>query len=300
VPEARPLPPPGIPAAEVEITDELVRSLLRSQHPDLAELPLHRFGSGWDNTTYRLGDDLAVRIPRRRIGAEQIRKEQEWLTLVASGLPIPVGAPIRVGRPEFGYPWTWSVVPWIDGVSAEGADPDPGEAARLGQFLNALHRPGPDDAPRSSYRGGPLTDRALSVEERLPRLDTSLLDVSVDEIKDTWHRVKTLPVDRDPVWLHGDLHARNIVVDGGEIAGVIDWGDLCVGDPATDLAVAWMLFPVSAHGEFREAYGTISDTTWERARGWAIFFGVVIVDAGAVDDPVWAEAGARALARACA
>ncbi|MDJ0665469.1 MAG: aminoglycoside phosphotransferase family protein [Acidimicrobiia bacterium] len=295
----RELPPPGIPAAEVEITDELVRGLLRSQHPDLADQALNLFGSGWDNTTYRLGSGLAVRLPRRQLGAEMILKEQRWVPVVASGLPIPVGLPIRVGQPEFGYPWTWSVIPWIDGVSAEVADPDPGEAARLGQFLNALHKPGADDGPRSSHRGCPLTKRARSVEERLPRLDRSLLDVSIDQIWDAWQLAKTLPIDREEVWLHGDLHARNIIVDDGQIAGVIDWGDICVGDPATDLSVAWMLFPDSTHDDFRRAYGPISEATWERARGWAIFFGVVMVDAGASDDPVWARAGARTLARAC-
>lgn len=295
----RPLPPPGIPSAEVEITDELVLALLRSQHPDLAERPLRLFGSGWDNTTYRLGPDLAVRLPRRQLGAEMIRKEQRWLPAVVAGLPIPVATPVRVGQPEFGYPWTWSVVPWIDGFSAEVADPDPSEAARLGLFLKALHQPGPNDAPRNSYRGCPLTDRARSVEERLPRLNTALLDVSIDQIRDVWQRAKTMPIDEEPVWLHGDLHARNIVVHDGRIVGVIDWGDLCVGDPATDLAVAWMLFPNSAHDALRTGYGRVSDATWERARGWAIFFGVVMVDAGARDDPVWAAAGARTLVRAC-
>ena len=300
MPEPKPLPPPGIPAAEVDITDDLVRSLLRSPHPDLNELPLRLFGSGWDNTTYRLGTELAVRVPRRRLGAEMILKEQRWLRMLASRLPLPVGAPIRIGRPEFGYPWTWSVVDWVDGESAEMAIPDPGEGARLGEFLRALHVAAPPGAPHNPWRGGPLMHRARSVEERLPRLDTSLLGVPVGDIRRTWDRVKTVPIDIDPVWLHGDLHARNIIVNGGEIAGVIDWGDLCVGDPATDLAVSWMLFPDSAHAEFLSTYGVVGTDTWERARGWAIFFGVVMVDAGASNDPAWARAGARTLMRACA
>lgn len=294
------IPPPGIPRAEVEIDVGLVQRLLDSQHPDLAGLNLRLFGSGWDNTTFRLGDDLAVRLPRRALGAQMIRKEQRWLVDLAPNLPLPIGAPIRKGEPGEGYPWTWSVVPWIEGVSAEHREPDPAEAVRVAEFLVALHHLAPETAPTNVWRGGRVIDRAPSVEERLDRLDVAGFDLDLGTVWSVWNSTKVTPIDLEPTWLHGDLHPRNIIVDEGSVVAIIDWGDLCVGDPATDLAVAWMLFPNRVHAEFRAAYGAISDATWERAQAWAVFFGVVMLDAGVVDDELWAAAGARTLQRVCA
>lgn len=300
VDKPHPIPAPGIPPAEVEITQDLVEALLQDQHPDLADRYLRLFGSGWDNTTYRLGDDLAVRIPRRELGAGMMLKEQRWLPRLAPRLPLPAGAPVRTGLPGRGYPWSWSIVEWIDGVSAEIAAPDPSQAARLGEFLRELHSTAPAEAPHNPWRGIPLADRASSVDQRLDRLEPDDLPVAVEEIRTIWHRVRDVAIDVDERrWLHGDLHPRNVIVDGGEIRAVIDWGDLCAGDPATDLAAAWMMFPNSVHDDFRASYGEMSDATWERARGWAIFFGVIMVDAGRMDDPRWAECGRSTLERVC-
>jgi aminoglycoside phosphotransferase (APT) family kinase protein len=293
------LPPPGIPPAEVEITEELVSALLAAQHPDLMSHGLALFGSGWDNTTYRLGAELAVRLPRRQLGADMMVKEQRWLPQLAPQLPLPIGRPVRLGGPGNGYPWPWNVVEWIDGVSAIEAPIPESDAAVLGSFLASLHQPSPPEAPRNKWRGGALADRAPSVEGRLERLEAHDLSVPVGRIAETWHRASSVPIDTPATWLHGDVHPRNLTVDGGRLAAVIDWGDLCSGDPATDLAAAWLLFPTDAHTALHTAYGDITEATWERARGWAIFFGVVMVDAGRRDDHAWAAAGNEALTRAC-
>ncbi|MEN8195993.1 MAG: aminoglycoside phosphotransferase family protein [Pseudomonadota bacterium] len=292
-------PPQGIPPAEVVITEDLVRELLRSQHPDLNNLELALLGSGWDNTTFRLGAELAVRLPRRKLGADLIRKEQRWLPGFAEHLPLPIPTPTRIGVSGSGYPWPWSIVPWIEGTSATEQPPRPSEAANLGRFLRALHRPSPADAPRNEYRGVPLAARAKAVEAGLARMNPGDMAVTVDEVAGAWARTKTIPIDSAEVWLHGDLHSRNVIVADGRVAGVIDWGDMCVGDPATDLAAAWMLFPTRAHRELRDAYGSISELTWGRARGWAVFFGVVLADSGAGQDDAWASIGRRILERAC-
>ncbi len=299
MPEPAQIPPPGIPPSELEITSELVARLLAEQHPDLAGHDLRLFGSGWDNTTFRLGEDLAVRMPRRKLGAQMMVKEHRWLSELDHDLPLPIGAPVRLGSPGAGYPWSWSVVPWYEGVSAEVEGVNSSQAAIVGEFLQALHVPGPDDAPRNGWRGIPLADRADSVEQRLARLGEVSMNVSWERVSEVWFRVRDIPIDTSDVWLHGDLHARNIIVRDGSLVAIIDWGDLCVGDPANDLAASWMLFPLDAHEQLRAAYGPITEATWERARGWAIFFGVVMVDAGLSDDPAWAEAGMRALERAC-
>jgi aminoglycoside phosphotransferase (APT) family kinase protein len=284
----------------VEITGELVERLVGDQHPDLADRGLRLFGSGWDNTTYRLGADLAVRLPRRQLGADMMVKEHQWLPDLAPRLPLPTGAPVRVGEPGHGYPWPWSIVEWVDGVSAEVVPPDASEAAQMGAFLRALHTPSPPDAPISQWRGGVLADRSFSVKQRIDRLGAEDVDVPLTRLTEAWMRTNTVPpYVGEPVWLHGDLHPRNIIVNDGRIAGIIDWGDLCAGDPATDLAAAWMLFPSRVHPDLRDAYGPVSAETWERARGWAIFFGAIMVDTGRKDDALWAECGRIALSRAC-
>ena len=287
-----------MPPAEVDITVDLVRSLLQDQHPDMADEPIGLYGSGWDNTTYRLGDEMAIRLPRRQLGADMLVKEQRWLPELAPGLPLPTAAPIRIGVPGRGYPWPWSIVPWIEGESAEVAPPDPHEAAKLGDFLRFLHSVAPHDAPLNPWRGGPLDDRSFSVEQRLDRIEPGEMTVPVDRVREVWHRAKDVPIDvADRRWLHGDLHPRNVIVAAGEIRAVIDWGDLGAGDPATDLSAAWLFFPTAWHAQFRSAYGEVSEATWERAIGWAIFFAVIMVDAGRIDDARWAECGNLALER---
>jgi aminoglycoside phosphotransferase (APT) family kinase protein len=284
------------PAAEIDVTPALVRSLLEEQHSDLAGLPLQRVARGWDNDIYRLGNDLMVRLPRRLAGAALILHEQRWLPEVAAtGLPLPVPVPVRVGVPGCGYPWAWSVCPWLPGTELELAPPDDwaDAARRLGAFLAALHRDAPPDAPANPYRGVPLADRAAIFAAGL-----DLLDPTVDRsrVMDEWHRATAAPAwDAPPVWLHGDVHPRNVLVDGGRISAVIDFGDMTAGDPASDLAMAWMAFSPSVRPVFREACGArqpVDDALWERARGWALALGVAMSNG---DDRV-AAIGRRTLA----
>jgi len=133
------------PAAEVEVTEGLVRALLREQHPDLADLALVEVASGWDNLIYRLGDALSVRLPRRATSAVLIEHEQRWLPQLGVGLPLPVPVPLRVGVPGCGYPWPWTISTWLPGRSAELDPPEDLElaAVMLGAFLRALHQPAP-------------------------------------------------------------------------------------------------------------------------------------------------------------
>src|SRR5215469_7389038 len=141
--------PHRMPAAEVDLSERLVRMLLAEQHPDLAHLPVELLANGWDNAMFRLGDSLAVRMPRRQLGARILVNEQRWLPVLASRLPLPVPAPVRIGLPGDGYPWAWSVVPFLPGEPASGTPAfDPREAAvAVGGFLGALHVPAPPEAP---------------------------------------------------------------------------------------------------------------------------------------------------------
>lgn len=267
------------PAAEVDVTPDLVRALLEEQHPDLASLPLVRVARGWDNDIYRLGDDLTVRLPRRLAGAVLILNEQRWLPEVADGLPLPVPVPLRTGAPGAGYPWAWSVCPWLPGVEIERARPDDWAAAarQLGAFLAAVHRPAPADAPSNPHRGVPLADRAAIFAAGLDQLGDT---VDRDALMDAWHRATEAEAwTRGPVWVHGDIHPLNVLVDGGCISAVIDFGDMTAGDPASDLAIAWMLFPPETRPSFRDACGVaepVDDALWTRAWGWALVLGVAM------------------------
>jgi aminoglycoside phosphotransferase (APT) family kinase protein len=289
--------PIGQPAEEVAVTVEKVRALLASQHPDLAQEPLHRVGAGWDNTTFRLGDRLAVRLPRRKQVEQLLLNEQQWLPRLPSPLPLPIPMPVRIGKPEGDVPCAWSVVPWLDGITADRTDAQSDQAPRLAEFFEALHRPAPVEAPRNSHRGIPLANRRNAIEERMERMARLGPPLS-DRLREEWERALDLPIDIPSTWLHGDLHALNVLVKDGGLSGVIDWGDVCQGDRATDLAAVWMIFADRRAREHAIRRCTsVTDVTWQRARGWAISFAVVLSDSGLAGDPSHAAVGKRTLER---
>ena len=234
------------PPAEVVVDESLVRILLREQHPDLADFALTSIGEGWDNKLFRLGDSLVVRLPRRAASAALTEQEHRWLPELSPRLSLPIPVPLRIGRAGCGFPWSWSVVRWFAGQSALLAPPHdmPDIAAALGRFLRELHQPAPDDAPHNPWRSVPLAARTKTTHEYLDRLDGV---VDRGSVLDLWERVLLAPAwPGSPVWIHGDLHPGNLLITGGRISAVLDFGDLAAGDPATDLSVMWMLLPPAA------------------------------------------------------
>jgi aminoglycoside phosphotransferase (APT) family kinase protein len=273
------------PAADVQVDSGLIEALLQEQHPDLSGRPLVDVGEGWDNAVFRLGEDLAVRVPRRAASATLIEREQRWLPALSPRLPVPVPVPVRVGVPGCGYPWQWSVVPWLAGVTALGASiADAAFATSLSEFLVALHEPAAVDAPQNPWRGVPLASRAPSVHEYVDRADR-LVDRAA--VLSTWqHAVSATTWSRPLVWIHGDLHPGNLLVHQGRLSAVIDFGDLTAGDPATDLSVAWML-PGETGSTFRAAYcanRSADRDLWLRARGWALLLGLAYLAHSRGDD----------------
>jgi aminoglycoside phosphotransferase (APT) family kinase protein len=281
------------PSAEVDVDVALVRALLLDQlpdlRPDLAELDIVAVGSGWDNTIFRLGDELTVRLPRRAASAQLIENEQRWLPTLAPKLPLPIPAPVATGRPGLGFPWCWSVGPWLPGDSAADTPPADLEATArtLAGFLRALHQPAPPGAPANPVRGVLLRNRA----ERLhANVDQVAGTIDAPRVLDRWARlVETPPSTGPPLWLHGDLRSANLLVHHGKLSAVIDFGDITAGDPATDLAIAWMLFPPAARAAFLAALDT-DDATWARGQGWALALGVAYV-ANSANDAYLAREG---------
>jgi len=284
----------AMPAADLDVSPELVRTLLRAQHPDLAGLPLARLAHGWDNELYRLGGELVVRLPRRAVAATLVENELAWLPVIATHCSLPVPVPVRRGAPCEAYPYAWSIAPYLP-PRPVGEDMLDDKAARaLGEFVRGLHVTAPPEAPHNALRGVPLADRRERFELALA---TAAQRSAIDgaQLRRAWDHCLAAPVwQHAPVWLHGDLHPHNVLWDGRTPSGIIDFGDITSGDPATDLAIAFMCFGPGERATFLDASGA-DEPTLVRARGWALAIGAAIV---ASDDDGLARLGRRALAAA--
>ncbi|MBB5070078.1 aminoglycoside phosphotransferase (APT) family kinase protein [Saccharopolyspora gloriosae] len=291
---------------EAEYGQDLVRALLRDQHPDLAELRLRSVNGGWDNQQWRLGEELAVRLPRTERAPVLLRNEQTWLPVLASRLPLPTPTPVRIGEPSRLFERTWTVVRWVKG---EPADQVPvthlGAAEALAEFLGALHERAPADAPTNPSRGVPLIGWHEGIDGWFEAIAEH---PGVDDARGVWEKAVAAPVwQGSPQWLHGDLHPANVVVRDGTLAGVIDFGEMCAGDPATDLSAAWLLLPTGAANRFFDAYGPVDEATITRARGWAVVRALGLIGIGQNGrrglpggKPSWESAGYAALERVLA
>ncbi|WP_328916272.1 MULTISPECIES: aminoglycoside phosphotransferase family protein [unclassified Streptomyces] len=296
-------------ATAMDITEELVRDLLREQHPDLADLPVRLGARGWDNQLWRLGDDLAVRLPWATQSADALlRKEHAWLPVLAPHLPLPIPVPQRLGEPSERFPRPWLVTTWVPGEPADRvpATRAADAAVTLAAFLTALHRPAPDGAPAGRDRGGPLADTAEGFDQGLASAAGLGLIRDPDAVRAVWEDAAAAPGWTGPaLWLHGDLHPANILTTNGTFSGVIDFGDLFAGDPAYDLAAAWILLPDGAADRFHATYRPSPDAaTLRRARGWAVLralTGIHIGDAGVHGrpggKPTWGPPAHAALRR---
>ncbi|MDE0572044.1 phosphotransferase [Demequina sp. B12] len=227
------------PAAEVHVDDTLVRSLLAAQHPDLADLTLGPRVEGWDNITYRLGDTLAVRLPRREMGARIATTELDWLPRIGSQWTFPAPVPQRIGQPTDAYPWRWSVVPWIQGDMAYDAPLNVDGARDLGHALAQVHTTAPSDAPLNPVRSRTLRERAETFDHRL-RLIEADHPMRTATLREAF-RAALEAASAPSTWTHLDLHGENVLTRHGRLAGILDWGDAAVGSPATDLGQASVL-----------------------------------------------------------
>jgi aminoglycoside phosphotransferase (APT) family kinase protein len=278
----------GMTHSEIEITAELVRDLLFDQHPDLVDHPVRLGARGWDNQLWRLGDDLAVRLPWATSSADALlRKEHAWLPALAPGLPLPVPVPQRLGEPSERFPRPWIVTTWVPGTPADLAPVTRAAKAAdsLAAFLTALHRPAPEGAPAGRGRGGPLAECAEGFARQLASATEMGLIPDRDAVRAVWEDALAAPEWTKPrLWLHADLHPANVLTADGAFCGVIDFGDLCAGDPACDLAAAWILLPDGAVDRFHDACRPVPDAaTRRRARGWAVLralSGILIGEAG--------------------
>jgi aminoglycoside phosphotransferase (APT) family kinase protein len=281
---------------DVHIDAALVTRLVTAQFPQWAGLPVTPAEpNGWDNRTFRLGDELSVRLPSADRYAAQVEKEHRWLPFLAPRLPLPVPVPLAMGVPGDGYPWRWSVYRWLDGAPASSARVDDlNELARsLAEFLTTLQQVdptgGPPPGPHNFFRGGPpetydaeTRGAIAALHGRIPAATATAAWEAA--LAATWHG--------PPVWVHGDVAATNLLVKDGRLSAVIDFGSSGVGDPACDLTVAWTFLSGESREAFRAALPADA-ATWARGRGWALWKALITLAALVDTDPVEAARARR-------
>jgi aminoglycoside phosphotransferase (APT) family kinase protein len=270
------------------ITPALVSRLVADQFPQWADLPVRPVEhDGWDNATFRLGEDMAVRLPSAGQYALQVDKEHRWLPVLAGRLPLPIPEPLAKGAPAREFPRKWSVYRWLDGDHATaGRVTDPGRfAADLADFLAALYQidpaGGPPPGEHNFFRGGPLTMNDSEARAALAALGAEIDTVRAAEVWETalgasWHG--------PPLWLHGDVSPENLLVRDGHLSAVIDFGCSAVGDPACDLDIAWTFMAGRSRRAFRNRLPA-DEATWARGRGWALWKAMMVLIGALKDDP---------------
>lgn len=266
-------------ADRLQIDESLVRRLVAGQFPQWANLPVRAVGrSGWDNRTFHLGEDMLVRLPSAARYAGQVEKEYTWLPKLAPLLPLSIPTPLALGQPAEGFPWKWSIYRWLAGETAASARiSDLREfATSLGGFLVAFHRIDSTGGPRAGqqnfHRGG-----ALAVYDAETRKAISALKgkIDVDAATKLWDAALSTTWKGSPVWVHGDVSAGNLLVRERRLSAVIDFGQLGVGDPACDLAIAWTLFEGESRRNFRTLLPLDADT-WARGRAWTLWKALIV------------------------
>ncbi|MGA7730583.1 MAG: aminoglycoside phosphotransferase family protein [Chloroflexia bacterium] len=285
---------------EVDTDVSLVGRLLAAQFPHWADMPIEPVPSaGTDNAIYRLGDDMAVRLPRIDWAIEQVHKEHEWLPRLAPLLPLDIPVPLAKGAPGDDYPWHWSVYRWLEGeeATAETIADIRQAATDIAQFILSLQRidttGGPTPGPHNFGRGVPLATRDARTREGIASLSTMF---DADALIEAWEVALQAPVwQGPPIWIHGDLKPGNLLVQQGRLSAVIDFGGLNVGDPACDLIIAWNLFSAETRDVFRAALA-VDDATWARGRGWALSIGLIALPYYQITNPVLAEISRRSIA----
>ena len=282
-----------------EVTEPVVRQLIADQCPQWQHLPLRAVASsGTDNVLYRLGEEYVVRLPMRPSAVPQITREATWLPFLAPHLPVAIPHPVAVGQASADYPASWAVYRWLPGdtaLTAVVAD-QAHIAHQLATFVRALWQvPVGADVPRATgaARGVPLSQRLTLTAEALVAT-RDLVDGAL--LHELWQRAVAAPVwPHASVWVHGDIQPTNLLVEGGELRAVIDFGTLGVGDPAVDLLVAWNYLDAPARRVFREVVA-VDEATWERGRGWALSVALLQLPYYLHTNPVMVASARRVIA----
>ncbi|MEM9550293.1 MAG: aminoglycoside phosphotransferase family protein [Pseudomonadota bacterium] len=262
----------------IRIAPETVAALVKAQFPQWSRLPVKPVTpGGWDNLSFRLGDDLLVRIPSAPRYAAQVAIEQTWLPRIAPVLPVAIPEPVALGQPTDEIPFAWSVYRWLPGETVLDARPDETALARdLATALRAFWKTETSDGPmpgaRNFHRGGDLGVYQVEVINALSTLPDPCMR---DRALAIWQEAMSSPCRATPVWVHGDVAPGNLLVSDGRLSAVIDFGLLAVGDPACDLSIAYSWFGAEARSVFQKTMD-LDRGIWSRAVGWALWKALII------------------------
>jgi aminoglycoside phosphotransferase (APT) family kinase protein len=281
---------------EFNIDENLVRSLLKSQCPEWAHLPLKTIpSSGTDNALFRLGNDYVVRLPRLDGANNNINKEYKWLPILAALLKIPISEPIFKGNSDKNYPSLWLITKWNEGHNPEfEQENEYGILAKdLADFLNKLHSVGLPNGPHSR-RGVPLKELNEETTQAITQLEG---EIDIQVVTCLWQDIMNIPYwNKAPVWIHGDFLPGNILVQYNQLSAVLDWSDVGIGDPGCDLVIAWGLLNANSREIFKNNLQNIDDHTWERGRGWALSIALIMLPYYKYTNPILASLARRLIA----
>ncbi|NTE54996.1 aminoglycoside phosphotransferase family protein [Agrobacterium tumefaciens] len=285
----------------IVVTVQQARRLIASQFPQWAALDVRPVElSGWDNRSFRLGDDMLIRMPSAERYVAQVEKEHRWLPALAPFLPVPIPAPLALGQPGEDYPFCWSVYRWLKGeplarqlesinLSAIASD--------VAGFLKALHDIDASDGPLAGahnfHRGGSLAFYDGEVRASAARLCDEVDQGLAMEI---WQLALSSRWQGQGVWVHGDIAEGNLLVLDGRLSAVIDFGSSGVGDPSSDLILAWNVLDAESRAVFRRALD-LDEATWQRGRGWALWKALIVLDAERGRNEEMAEWSRRTIRR---
>lgn len=266
---------------EFEVTEGLVRALLKRQCPKWSNLPLNRVkSSGTDNALFRLGNEYIIRLPRIEwepgSNENTLCKEYEFLPKIAQFLQIPIALPIFKGKPDNTYPWSWLISWWNEGHNPdfEHGNEYVQLAMDLAKFLNAFHKIELPKGP-PSRRGIPLNEVDEDTRKAIAELEG---EVDISAVTVLWNQLLKIPQwNKEPVWIHGDFLPGNILIQNNRLNAVLDFTDLGIGDPACDLIIAWCLFNAHSRQVFKDHLNGIDENTWQRGRGWALSIAVIML-----------------------
>jgi aminoglycoside phosphotransferase (APT) family kinase protein len=294
---------PSFADGRAGIDAALVRRLIAAQFPQWSGLPVTPVEvDGWDNRTYRLGEDMTVRLPTAAGYAPAVAKENEWLPRLAPALPVAVPPVLAMGAPGEGYPFPWSVRGWLSGQAADRGHIDDMSrfAVSVAEFIRALQRCDTAGAPlageHSWFRGA---SPAHYDEETRRYLAALKGRIDTDRAATVWEAALAATWSGAPVWFHGDIASGNLLVADGKLTAVIDFGTSGVGDPACDLVIAWTMFSGDSRRAFRQAVGQ-DEGTWARARGWALWKALLVLTNSVDTDQEEAAVNLRVVAEVLA
>jgi aminoglycoside phosphotransferase (APT) family kinase protein len=272
---------------DLAVDEQLVRALL-AQFPELDGATLGRLATGWDNSVWVVAERYAFRIPHREVAITGVERELAVLPELAPRLPLPVPLPVFVGEPADGYPWPFFGAELLPGEEAGSAELDDDQrlevALELARFLRALHSvEAHAGLPHDPNGREDMAKRSLLARQELEQLERLGVWRAPAEADELLHAADGLPPPEAPVVAHGDLHFRHLLVDGGRASGVIDWGDVCVADPAIDLALLWCFVAPWQRAAFVDAYGALTEAQLVRARVLALQLCATLAHYGRVE-----------------